>query len=435
MSRIVGNSSAAKSIAQQIVDILLPIDRNFWEEGTLAECYLLLKNPEKATQHYIRTREMMASNWGTIHSVHQQLWLLAHYTHVPKTIIEFFKPPKITAFIGHMIDAPNREKPRFAPSMEDNVRAAIRSSILTHDIQIGYSSLACGSDIIFVEEMLDLGRTVEIIFPFNVSDFIQTSVAFAGDGWVNRFHSILEKDLSVHYLIDQPFSGDDYQFHLLALQISGYAMLKAQQMHSETHLLAVLSEFDLEAKTGGVRDLLNTWKDKEKIHKINIDTHNHSVAQSVTPTFEHFKNQEFIATGTLAFVITIEIEEESEIIEVILKDRTPIFQDNINGKAVVAFQRFPVVTGFIDDFFQEVGGRPFKGSIVLGNLNLKEGSALDSAPVKQAIMLSNIDGNSVFLINETLASLMMASLPNLQFQYIGEMALLEGEKDIIYRMS
>ena len=100
MSRIVGNSSAAKSIAKQIEDILLPLDRDFWEEGTLAECYLLLKNPEKATQHYIRTREMMSSNWGTINSVHQQLWLLGHYTHVPKAIIEFFKPPKITAFIG-----------------------------------------------------------------------------------------------------------------------------------------------------------------------------------------------------------------------------------------------------------------------------------------------------------------------------------------------
>ncbi len=435
MSRIVGNSVAAKSIAQQIEAILLPMDRDFWEEGTLAECYLLLKNPEKATQHYIRTREMMSSNWGTVNSVHQQLWLLNHYTHVPKAIIEFFKPPKITAFIGHMIDAPNREKPRFAPAMEDNVRAAVRSSILTYDIQIGYSSLACGSDIIFVEEMIDLGRSVELIFPFNIADFIQTSVAFAGDNWVNRFNAILEKELPTHYLIDQPFSGDDYQFHLLALQITGLAMLKAQQMHSETHLLAVLSEFDLEAKTGGVRDLINFWEDKEKIHKINIDILANNNVQPEAPSFEHFKNQKFNDNQAPAFIITIEVDAESDFIEVILKDREPVFHDTIEGKTVIAFQHFPVVTGFVTDFLQEVKGTSFKGSVVLGNVKLNEENPLDSAPVKQAIILSNTDTSNVFLINESIASLLITSLPNRQFQYVGKMELLQGVREIIYRMS
>jgi hypothetical protein len=334
-----------------------------------------------------------------------------------------------------MIDAPNREKPRFAPAMEDNVRAAIRSSILTYDIQIGFSSLACGSDIIFVEEMLDLGRSVEIVFPFNVPDFIQTSVAFAGDNWVNRFNSILEKELTIHYLIDQPFTGDDYQFHLLALQISGLAMLKAQQMHSETHLLAVLSEFDLEAKTGGVRDLINVWEDKDKILKINIDTLSNIDGQSEVPSFEHFKNQDFNNSGALAYIITIEIEDESEIIEEHLKDRAPIIHDKMDGKTVVAFQHFAAATGFITEFLQERNGIPFKGSIVLGDISLNNEAALDSIPVKQAIMLSNIDSNNVFLINESMASLMMTSLPNRYFQYVGKMELLEGEKEIIYRMS
>lgn len=434
MSRIVGNSMAAKSIAKEIEAILLPMDRDFWEEATLAECYLLLKNHNKATEHYIRTREMMSSNWGSINSVHQQLWLLNHYTHVPKNILEFFKPPKITAFIGHMIDAPTREKPRFAPGMENNVRAAIRSSIMTYNIQIGYSSLACGSDVIFVEEMLDLGRNVQLIFPFNITDFIQTSVAFAGDHWVDRFYAILERDIPIHYLVDEPFSGDDYQFHLLALQISGLAMLKAQQMRSETHLLAVLSEFDLEAKTGGVRDLVNFWEEKDKIHKVNIDIFSNNNDQTETPSFEYFKNQNFDNKGASVFIITLEVQE-SEIIEAVLAARTPIFHEMANGKTVIAFQHFPVVTGFISDFLQEVKRTSFKGSIVLGNPRQEAENIFDSTAVKQGAILSNADADNVFLINEAIASLMITSMPSLQFQYVGNMELLEGEKEIIYRMS
>lgn len=436
MSRIVGNSSGAKTIARQIEEILLPLERDYWQEATIAECYLLLREPSKATEHFIRTREMMSNNWGTINSVRQQLWLLNHYTPVPRAILDFFKPPKITAFIGHMIDAPDREKPRFAPEMEDNVRAAIRSSILTYDIQIGYSSLACGSDIIFVEEMLDLGRNVELLFPFNISDFIQTSVAFAGDHWVERFQAVLEKQLITHYLIDQPFSGDDHQFHLLALQISGLAMLKAKQMKSEAYLLAVISEFDLEAKTGGVRDLINFWQDKDKVHRVNIDPLKSSGnSPLIASEYENLEERNYDTNGILAFSICLQFDEEDELIEVITKDRKPVALERFDNKTIIVFNGLPAVIGFITDFFQQISNVRYKGSIVLGNLSANQENVLHSALVKQSISLIDTELNNALLLNESLATLMMTSLSNITLQYIGMMEPSEGEKETIYRMS
>jgi pilus assembly protein FimV len=437
MSKITGGQNS-KVIAQQLVEMLLPLERNYWQEATLAEAYFLLKDIKKSTDHYILTREMMGNNWGAINSVCQQLWLLDHYAGVPKTILQFFKPPIISSFIGHMIDAPSREKPRFPSEMEENVRSAIRSIILTYDIQIGYSSLACGSDILFIEEMFDLGREVEILLPFQIDDFIQTSVAFAGDHWVERFNNILAKVDNVHYLLDEPFSGDDYQYRLLALQISGLSMIRAEMMHTSPHLLAVLSEFSLEAKTGGARDLINIWPEKDNIHTVNIDKHKAPDVKPKPSTYNLLKSKEFKydEEKPVSFVLAFDLLDDIEIFERILENQSPSIYQKTENKVILGFLRLPFIVRFLTDFMSQVDdSSSYKASLTIGVINLKGDNVLENDIVKKAISFCERSSKNSFLINEAVASIMIVNTKNIFLTYKGEIKLESGQSENVYNMT
>ena len=56
----------------------------------------------------------------------------------------------------------------------------------------GYSSAACGTDIIFLEAMIERGAETHIFLPFSKKDFIETSVRRAGGNWVSRFERVLD---------------------------------------------------------------------------------------------------------------------------------------------------------------------------------------------------------------------------------------------------
>ncbi|MDH5367656.1 MAG: TRAFs-binding domain-containing protein [Cyclobacteriaceae bacterium] len=437
MSKITGGYKIAKEIAQQLVDMLLPIARNNWQEASLAEAYLLLKDVDKATEHYIRTREMLKNNWGDVASIKRQLWLINHYTHVPKVIIEFFKPPTIAAFIGHMLDAPDRIKPRFTPSMEKDVRAAIRSSILSLEIQVGYCSLACGSDILFVEEMLSLNREVEIFLPFHIDDFIQTSVAFAGDHWVERFEEVVKKSSQIHYLYNKPYSGDNYQFHLLSELLSGAAILRAKLSQTKPILLAAISEFSLEKKTGGVRDFLNFWPNKEQTHCINIDKYKgaNAVVNS-TISMKRFKGLQHINTPTksLSFILTIDSKHIFELPTDHIEYKSLVFKGILEkGKQVFIFTRLAAILRFVKDtIFNK--NLIFNGSLVIGFIDNKNKKLKENKIISKAFALCDLSIENAIVVSETVAFLLAMNSDELQIEYSGHINSGESDLSNVYKL-
>lgn len=99
-------------------------------------------------------------------------------------------------FTGHMIDAPDREVPRFPPLAEAAARAAIRASVaalLAHAPQatVGVAGGACGGDILFHEVCGELGIPNRMLLALPPEQFIQTSVVQGGAAWVDRFHALL----------------------------------------------------------------------------------------------------------------------------------------------------------------------------------------------------------------------------------------------------
>jgi len=440
MSKLTGNVKVSKEIANQLIISLESQKRDYWQEATLAEAYLLIKNTEMATQHYIHAHELMRNNWGAIGSVQRQLWLLNHYIRVPNAIKSFFKPPVMAVFIGHMIDAEDRETPRFKPEMEESVRGAIKSSIESLNIEIGYCSLACGADILFVEEMLRLGKKVEIFIPFNKEDFIQTSIAFAGDQWVHRFEKILEKVSNVQWLTKKRFNGDDYHFHILSEGMSGAAKLRANNMNSSPILLAVLSEHSLENKTGGARDLIESWPDNN-IHKVNIDVYLN--VQNSAPThsfnlYSKFKKKEGFNL-TRAFVIVIKKESDSLDIHKAILDSSYhkflSYHNSMGDKEVFIFSNFTPVIEFMKDIMTSISkDNVFTAGIKLSYLNLSETNLSDNSELKDVNNLCSHSPSNSFLVDQFIAFRLAFNSENFEIKYAGELKFEMQDTLNVYRI-
>lgn len=270
MSAIAGKAVQGREIASAVIALIESTANSIWEFATLGEAYLLTKNRDRSVEYYIKARQSAGNDWGKVLSIHNQLWLLNHYVPVPKEIFRIFAPPVVMAFAGHMVDAPNRATPRFPAVIETKVKDAIKSAIRTLNASIGYCSLACGGDILFAEAMVEEGGEVHILMPFNKSDFTNTSLAFAGEHWVNRFELLQAKYPST-FITHDHYGGNDDLFSLLGKVIFGAAILRSQTYHQEPFLLTVLSEFDMKRREGGTRDTIQMWPYPQRHNNINPD--------------------------------------------------------------------------------------------------------------------------------------------------------------------
>ena len=105
-------------------------------------------------------------------------------------------PGKVALFSGHMIDAPDRENPRFPPDKEPIAANAIDAAL--EELDVGAQDLcicggACGGDLLFAEAALARGARLEMYIPFDEPRFLEKSVDFAGDGWRARFFAAKTK--------------------------------------------------------------------------------------------------------------------------------------------------------------------------------------------------------------------------------------------------
>lgn len=268
MSVIAGDARKGREIAQGIIDTLKQKENDLWENATLGEAFLLLKDTPKAKEYYSKAREMAGIDWGKVNSIYAQLWLLNHYMTIPSEVSDIFSPPNIVVFIGHMIDHPDRKSPRFPSEIEGQVKEHIQDKLQSLNAQIGYSSLACGSDILFVESLLERNAEANIYLPFDKDDFIETSVSFAGSDWERRFKDILNNK-DVKFTTEEPYLGDEVLFTFLGQVLYGSAILRSSTFNTKPSLITVSSAHDLQKKEGGTRAMIDEWP--PSYPKVNID--------------------------------------------------------------------------------------------------------------------------------------------------------------------
>src|SRR5258708_32403129 len=83
---------------------------------------------------------------------------------------KIFRVPEVIIFSGHMVDAPGRRAPRFPVQYVDAVAEQIRLTLDSVGAQIGISSAACGSDLLFIESMLARAADIEVVLALRTEE-------------------------------------------------------------------------------------------------------------------------------------------------------------------------------------------------------------------------------------------------------------------------
>jgi class 3 adenylate cyclase len=206
---------------------------------------------------------------GDIASMRRNQQLLSEMTPVPQEILDLFNLGSVVVFTSHMIDHPHRAEKGLAarfpadPALEEAVVQAVREELQNLNVVVGYCSAACGSDILFAEQMRQRGAELHVVLPFTDEDFYITSVDFGLEEmtrWRQRCEDILnDKETEVHYATKEHYLGDDVLFEFTNLFTQGLAMNHASRIWSEPFALAVVDSASTSA-LGGTTSFLESWK-------------------------------------------------------------------------------------------------------------------------------------------------------------------------------
>lgn len=270
MSWVCGDVDLARDIALALrAELGESESTDYWHHATCGEIALLLGEREAAVDAYARGVELAGGRWALTASSREQLSLLAGAGFdVPLELFEMLRPPVVALFTGHMMDRPGRS-PRFPASAEGPVRERIAAVLDELDARIGFSSAACGSDLLFVEAMKARGAEVHLVLPFRVTDFVETSVGFAGEDWVRRFQHALDTADSVKYVTREPYMNDPDLFTFANRVLRGLVELRAAPLGTSPHLVAVYNGIPSGAR-GGTSEIVESWADPDRLRVIDI---------------------------------------------------------------------------------------------------------------------------------------------------------------------
>jgi EAL domain-containing protein (putative c-di-GMP-specific phosphodiesterase class I) len=160
------------------------------------------------------------------------------------------RPRTRVVFSGHMIDRPDRPKPRFPAEHEPEVERALgdvaKALVRAHGDAIVYLSSAAGADILFAEACASEGIPYSVHLPFVEADFIESSVRPCGDAWVRRFDAVKRRALVDRDQVSDPAGAIIMPEHLGELcRGSPYAtlnrwMLASARAYDAKHVVLVV---------------------------------------------------------------------------------------------------------------------------------------------------------------------------------------------------
>ncbi len=238
----------------------------YWLLATAAEANLALQNIPEALRLYQAAAEAGRERWGDLNSTRRNAELLVEHSGCdPEALRQRLAVPNVAVFAGHMVDRPERKAPRFPEALAGRVQAEIAARLRRFRIGVGYSSAACGSDILFLES-LDRSRRrqpVELhaILPFQRDEFRGESVdSVGGPSWGKRFEAILKKVDRVETASLQRIEGPGVAYDYSSQLALGLASMKATQLESNLTAIAV---WDGEPGDGpgGTHSIVKLWRE------------------------------------------------------------------------------------------------------------------------------------------------------------------------------
>ena len=207
----------------------------YWPLATLGEAALILRRWSEAEDRYAQAAEIGRGQFADLSSTRRNARLILDYLdRDARNIEKCFQIPKVVVFAGHLIDRPGRQTPRFPHQLEPTVRNAIRSRLKKLGAGFGYASAACGSDILFLEALIESGAEAHVVLPYDKKRFVRDSVTIVpGTDWGARFEQVLERAHEIITASSQRLGEGGMSFEYTNLLLQGLAHMKARQLETE----------------------------------------------------------------------------------------------------------------------------------------------------------------------------------------------------------
>ena len=267
MNLLVGETERATDLAQKVRAqclkvIVNPTGDSYWELAALGEAALIARDLAQAAQWYGRAANQGRNRFGDLQSSRRNARLiLQHWSEDPDWIDNYLRIPSVVVFAGHMIDRPDRETPRFPIELEPLVAKEIREKIEALKPGFGFSSAACGSDILFLEAMLDYGAEISIVLPYNEEEFIRDSVEIGVDSkkWRARFDNVVARAARVITASNQRLEIGGVSYEFANQIVLGLATIRCRQLESRLIPLAVWNQQPGDGP-GGAASVVQNWR-------------------------------------------------------------------------------------------------------------------------------------------------------------------------------
>ena len=272
LASLAGDNNQARALAREILDHAShtrPTDFHGYFSQGLA--WLLLSDHRRTRAAFVAAVQAAGDRYPAVVSARQSL---ERYRRaglaVSDELLTILVPPAVVLFAGTPLDPPGLDSMRFPPALEAQVQTVIAERLEALDARIGYSSAACGSDLLFCEAMLARRGEVNLVLPFALEDFLQHRVRYADEAWEKRFLRVLDQAHSVNYATEERYLGHDILFRYANQILMGQAMMRAAFLGSEPYLLAVW-DLMLSGEQGTASDFIDHWPDILRLRLIDLD--------------------------------------------------------------------------------------------------------------------------------------------------------------------
>jgi len=360
-----GNDEAGKEYAEKAWKICekLKADgkHDYWIQATEAEALLLLGSVDDAVFSYSEAVKMTDVKPSWIASTRKQaLQIASAYDEeeIRQKIQNAFPTLGIVTFSGHVLDRPG-SIPRFPPEAEEIAKKEIVESLEEMEANCGFSSAACGTDILFLETMNERGGETHIFLPFAKEEFIETSVRRAGGNWVARFESVLDQATSIHFVTKDGYNGEDTLYSFCNDVLLGFAAMRGRGLDEDPKLLVFWD--GQPGAEGGTGELVKKWQ-KNFNDPVIIDANRVLDATPVAnelpshggetnPTFLMGGDASSVLPRTIKTMLFADVEGFSRLDE----SKTPYFVEKFLGGISSIIERLSVPPAFVntwgDSFF------------------------------------------------------------------------------------
>lgn len=217
-------------------------DDEYWEVASEAEAALILGDVPGVERSVARAGRLGVGRHAGRATTLRQLRMICDLVGQDPSILEPLSNPTVIHYCGHRI-SPVGEPGRFPAAEEDRVSSEVRAILDRLNVGFGVGSLAAGADILVAEALLARGAELRVILPFDRDEFVRTSVAMAGEGWLRRFEQCLAAASETVIATSGEYLDDPVLFDFCARIAMGDALVRAGHLEADVHQVAVWDGF------------------------------------------------------------------------------------------------------------------------------------------------------------------------------------------------